>query len=247
MNPVFEKQYEVGFNEVDTDGMTRPANFFNWFQNTASSQSHAIGFPLTDLIAKDLTWVVSKYRIAITRRPKWREPVIVRTWRRPQESDFSAPRDFEVIAVDGSPIARATGSFRLIGISSKKILSPQEVIPNYPVLDRKMFDNDSILIKMPEKTDIIKKFDVRRSDLDMNRHVNNINYVIWATETVPDEIWKKFTVSEAEIVFKKSAGYLDIIQVSSSETNSLPDPGYTHAVQCNDTDLALVKTVWVKK
>ena len=81
----------------------------------------------------------------------------------------------------------------------------------------------------------------------MNRHVNNINYVMWATETVPDEIWKGFSVSEAEIVFKKSARYLDVIQVNSSETAGLPNPGYTHSVQCRGEDMALVRTVWTKK
>lgn len=247
MNPIFEKQYEVGFNEVDLDGMIGPVNLLNWFQNTASSQSYSLGIPVTDLISRGLTWVVSRYRVIIMKRPKWRDPVKVRTWRRPQEQDYSAPRDFEVLAADGSVLAQATSIFKLIDISSKKPVSPNEAVPNYPLLDKKVFEFDSGMMEKIEVPDIGKRFEVRRCDLDMNRHVNNVNYVAWAIETVPDQIWDNFWVSEMEVVFKKPAFFQDSILVKTSEIVHDPKPEFLHEIQRESTDLATVKTVWTRR
>ena len=247
MNPVFEKQYEVGFNEADYDGMLRPVSILDWFQNTASSQSYALGIPVTDLISRGLTWVVSRYRLSIIKRSKWRDPVKVRTWRRPQLSDLSAPREFEIIAADGSVLVQATGYFNLIEIKTKKVISPLESIPNYPVLDKILFDNGTQLIGSVSDPDIEKKFDVRRSDLDMNRHVNNVNYVAWAIESVPDNIWENYWASEIEVSFKKSAIYPDSLTVKTKEVCHDPKPEFFHCIQRDGVDLASVKTIWTKR
>lgn len=247
MNPVFEKQYEVGFNEVDCDGMLRPVSILDWFQNTASSQSYALGIPVTDLISRGLTWVVSRYRVSIIKRSKWRDPVKVRTWRRPQESDFSAPREFEIIAADGSVIVQATSYFKLIEIKTKRVISPAESLPNYPVLDKSVFNYDSPLIGNIEGPYSEKIFNVRRSDLDMNRHANNVNYVAWAIETVPDSIWENYWASEIEVSFQKPAVFPDSLIVKTKEVSHDAKPEFFHCIQKADVNLAFVKTVWTKR
>lgn len=247
MNPVFEKQYEVGFNEADYDGMLRPVSILDWFQNTASSQSYALGIPVTDLIARGLTWVVSRYRISIFKRSRWRDPVKVRTWRRPQLPDLSAPREFEIIAADGSVLVQATGYFNIIEIKTKKIISPIESIPNYPVLDKILYDYETPLIGNVAEPDIVKTFDVRRSDLDMNKHVNNVNYVSWAIESVSDHVWENFWVSEIEVYFKKSAVYPDSVNVKTKKVINESNPEFLHCIQRGGVDLAFVKTVWTKR
>lgn len=247
MNPVFEKQYEVGFNEVDVDGMIGPVNLLNWFQNTASSQSYSLGIPVTDLISRGLTWVVYRYKVLIVKRPRWRDPVRVRTWRRPQEEDLSAPREFEVLAADGSVLAQATALFKLVDISSKKAVSPNEAVPNYPVLDKRLFPFDSSITEKFDMPDIGRKFDVRRGDLDMNRHVNNVNYVAWAMETVPDHVWDNFWASGFEVLFRKPAFFPDSLLVRTSETGHDPKPEFIHEIQRGESVLAVVKTVWTRR
>lgn len=249
MNPVFEKQYEVGFNEVDFDGMMKSVSIMDWFQNTASSQSHALGIPVTDLISRGITWVVYKYRLKIIKRPRWRDPVKVRTWRRPQLNDFSAPREFEVTAADGSILAIATGIFKLIDIKSKTVLSPEVMIPHYPLFDRILFQEDTMtsFSELADGYDFESSFKIRRSDLDMNRHVNNVNYVSWAMESVPDALWKKNWASEIEVFFKRSAEYPGTIVVKTQKQDNYSLPCFHHTISGVDSVLAFVKTLWSER
>ena len=39
-------------------------------------------------------------------------------------------------------------------------------------------------IRLPESFDITKTFEVRYDDLDVNKHVNNANYIVWALEVL---------------------------------------------------------------
>ena len=44
-----------------------------------------------------------------------------------------------------------------------------------------------------------KFFNVRQSDLDMNQHVNNVNYIEWGLESVPEDINRTHILSSIEI------------------------------------------------
>lgn len=42
----------------------------------------------------------------------------------------------------------------------------------------------------------------RRADMDMNGHINNVTYLAWALETVPEDVYGSMTLSEVEIDYK---------------------------------------------
>ena len=37
----------------------------------------------------------------------------------------------------------------------------------------------------------------RRSDMDMNGHINNVTYLGWALETVPEDIYLNYSLYQA--------------------------------------------------
>ena len=61
-----------------------------------------------------------------------------------------------------------------------------------------------------------KKFNVRYSDIDSNGHVNNVNYVEWAIESVPLEVVKNFNIERIKIIFEKESIYGDEVNVSAT-------------------------------
>jgi len=56
-------------------------------------------------------------------------------------------------------------------------------------------------ILLPEKGDDEKRFQVRFRDLDLNRHANNVSYIEWTLETVPEMLWQKSRIAELEIEY----------------------------------------------
>ncbi|GMY18474.1 palmitoyl-acyl carrier protein thioesterase, chloroplastic [Fagus crenata] len=52
----------------------------------------------------------------------------------------------------------------------------------------------------------------KRSDLDMNHHVNNVKYVRWMLETIPDEILESHKLSTIILEYRRECGNSDIVQ-----------------------------------
>jgi len=55
---------------------------------------------------------------------------------------------------------------------------------------------------------------VRRSDLDMNDHVNNVVYMELLMEAVPDAVRDAFELAELELEFRGECKYGDVISVA---------------------------------
>ena len=57
----------------------------------------------------------------------------------------------------------------------------------------------------------------RRSDLDMNGHVNNCIYTEWLLESVPKSYWDEYELKELIIEFKAECNFGDIIEAVCCE------------------------------
>ncbi len=81
-----------------------------------------------------------------------------------------------------------------------------------------------------------KKFTVRKSDLDINNHVNNIRYIEWILEVLPADQ----PVRKLDIAFRAECGYDDVIISKYLQT----DTGNQHVIE-RESDgrvLAVAKT-----
>nr|CAB3477220.1 unnamed protein product [Digitaria exilis] len=52
----------------------------------------------------------------------------------------------------------------------------------------------------------------KRSDLDMNHHVNNVKYVRWMLETLPDQFLQQHQLSSIILEYRKECGSSDVVQ-----------------------------------
>ena len=43
---------------------------------------------------------------------------------------------------------------------------------------------------------------VRRSDMDMNQHVNNVTYLKWATEDLPSDLYSSHVLTGVDIEYR---------------------------------------------
>ena len=70
-------------------------------------------------------------------------------------------------------------------------------------------------LELPEKIDEKVELTVRRSDLDLNKHVNNRVYLEWAIESMPKKYIEKYQIKKLEISFKGQAFHQDKILVET--------------------------------
>ena len=105
----------------------------------------------------------------------------------------------------GSRIAIASSKWVLINTDTKAIAKvTPDIISAYGPVDAKVFDDEIKKLKEPEEP-YTRRFDytILRRDLDTNKHVNNLNYVDFALETLPEEVYETTTFHNIEVMYKK--------------------------------------------
>ena len=100
-------------------------------------------------------------------------------------------------------------------------------------------------IANPTRTDYEKNFSIRFDDIDINMHVNNALYPLWAVETLEHSFRDEYLPSQIEISFKKE-GHLGedvniITQVDDNKT--------LHSIKAlNDNrELSAIRINWIKR
>jgi acyl-ACP thioesterase len=160
----------------------------SFLQEIAGNHVDDLGIGIETLISQGMTWILSRFHIKVHRYPLWRERVRIETW----ESDaysFYALRDFEAFDEQNQCILSASSLWLILDLKSRHPLRIPEHIVAMKAADRKRalidpFDN----LWRPKDITTEKRFSVRLSDLDLNQHVNNVRYVEWAAETVPQDV-----------------------------------------------------------
>lgn len=202
----YAKQYNIRSYECDRNNNLRILTLMNIFQDMADNDAGRLGFGLEFCIKNGMTWVGSNYALEIDRLPKMHENITIETWPS-AKNKLSAYRDYEVFAEDGSSIIRASSQWVLIDLARKRPISVIDNMPLHQPLETRALATDFPKIGEVERGDSQFKFRVRFDDIDMNKHINNAVYILWATEAVEADFRLAHNPAKIDINFRKE-GYM---------------------------------------
>jgi acyl-ACP thioesterase len=212
-NITFEEEFKIRATEIDFEQKATLPAICNLLQEVAGNHAQQLEFDITDLHKDKLTWVLHRLCVKMDRYPDWRETITIKTW--PSSGDgIRAYRDFLILDSDGNTIGKCLSYWLMMNIESrrptripKKILqmAPSNINHVLPVTESDFQD-----IEEPERTE---HYNVRKTDLDLNRHVNNVRYIEWALSTLPEES----AVSEIDITFMAEATQEDSVIAEGQE------------------------------
>jgi medium-chain acyl-[acyl-carrier-protein] hydrolase len=174
----------------------------NILQDVADENASMLGFGLDFCINSGLTWVGTNYILEIDRLPKIHETIKIVTWPSARNK-FSAYRDFEVFGEDGQPIIRATSEWALISLARRRPVSVIDNLPIKEIVASRAIDAEFPKIPEVEEFENQYKFRVRFDDIDINKHINNAVYILWASESVDSAFRINNNPAKISINFKK--------------------------------------------
>jgi acyl-ACP thioesterase len=230
---------------MDAGGKISIQSLCNYLQEMAGLHAAELGVSVTDLFKKNLTWVLSRLHVIIDHYPSWGDYVTIDTWPSGAEGLY-AIRDFYIIDSADKMIGRAISSWMIIDLVKKKPIEMPKFVHDLRLTGKERAIEDHFP-KLPKISEINfeKQFNVRRSDLDINQHVNNVNYIEWAVESVPGEIYNSKVLKELEINFRAESTYGDRIIAQSQVQN---DTCFHKLTRSDDNrELAIVRTRWNSK
>ncbi|MGD9899935.1 MAG: acyl-[acyl-carrier-protein] thioesterase [Calditrichaceae bacterium] len=245
-NGIWHESFKVRAYEVDPTGRATIQSICNYFQETAGNHASDLGVSVDALIKKGLTWVLSRLHVQVTKYPFWRQELRLETW--PSGLDhLYAIRDFKLFNEAGQLISIGTSSWMLLDIDARKPIR----MPDFMKEIRKNSGGRALpdeFHKLPqmERTDHETLFNVRLSDLDMNQHVNNVNYIEWGLESVPTEFRDEHHLAGMEVSFRAESVYGDRV-ISRSEIRDENTLIHRLIREGDERELAQMRTKWIKK
>lgn len=195
--------------EIDTDGYALLSVIANYLQEAAGSHAESLGWSMQSLLDQNMGWILNRFTLDIQRYPKAGEVIRIETW--PSGADrLFAYRDFELFDEQGRLILTARTAWLILDIKRRRpIATPEDV----KEIGARSMRNARIQIepKIPVPDGDVSKsirFPVRRSDLDINQHVNNVRYMEWVLETLFEE--QNVRPRYMDIQFKSEGKYGDV-------------------------------------
>ena len=171
--------------ECAPDGKVTVANVCNYLQEAASLNAERLGFSKSNFedLGRNLTWVMTRMRLRLTRRPRWNEEVKVFTFPRPARR-IVAWRDFILSDAGGAEIGRASTEWMMIDMTTRRPVAIPAFVSERADADLEPVFAEPLGFKLPSEAFAAETFQdyaitAAPSDIDLNGHVNNVRYVTW--------------------------------------------------------------------
>ena len=207
-------------SDFDVTSNVKPHRIMELMQDAATTHADELGIGWDYMDSQGLFWILSKVKIVFHKSVnRSTRGFKLYTW--PVAANrLYLERRFETVDKQGEALFSSSTLWMIVERDTRKIVS-RDVAAKYYNFD---FDDaecgcDCNFDRMRRDESYALSYvrQVRRTDLDINRHVNNTNYVNYALDVL-DETEQ---IAEAEIVYHKELKLGDTVQVYSKREDNI--------------------------
>jgi acyl-ACP thioesterase len=250
MNLTHVETFRVRVYETGPGDILPVQNLCAYMEEAAARHAAQLGAGMEDLLDRGLAWAMTRMKLELHELPRARLSVAsrqdnlitVKTWPVSVER-LHFRRDF-LIRGEEEILARAATDWVVLNLGTRRA----ERIPGF--IGRLRPENPEYAMpaekpRLPgqEESRVLRRFAVRRADIDRNRHVNSRHYLEWILEATPAEICVERRPGNIELMFRAEAVYGDSVLARGS----LPGEGvclYGLFREADGQELARARILW---
>jgi len=202
----FSENKQISYYMTDRNLKLKLSFLAELLQDLAIDHSDSLGYSLKCLEGMNKGWIISNWHIIIDSMPSYGDNVRLETWSSLCRG-FSAERSYDVCDATGKPVIRAASRWVVLDMEKRGIVRiPQGMSDDYKSGLGPAIENERYRMPKPEG-EPVSEFEaiVRRSETDSNGHTNNTQYIAWATDMVPSEIYNEYDCRDLRVVYKKES------------------------------------------
>ena len=185
---VYRFTTRVAYPDVDQHFNLSISGAIRMMQEAGAIHSDSLGYSFRTVHLTRVHWLIVGWRLRMLRKAFWNETLHVDTWPR-TISRVTSERDFEIKNEAGETVCIATSNWILVSSDTGRAtrVTP-EIAAAYPLTSHPVFA-DELQIPDMEEGRLTYVGKVLRRDLDTNNHVNNLIYLDYARQALPEEIY----------------------------------------------------------
>ncbi len=216
---LYSESFNIAARDTDPGNRVRADAIAGYMMEAAWRHADSWGMSVPALQAENRTWVLARLAVRFYDRPGWKSELSVETWSRGFRG-FPAIRDF-VVNGPGGLVALGCSVWFILDMETRRPVRLDPYAGRGPSLPGRAAG-----VPEPGKIPPVSGWErevpmpVRSGDLDMNGHVNNVNYLEWIYEAVPPEILSGMRIREAVLHYTAETFYPETVLSRCS-----PEPG----------------------
>ena len=216
---VFRSKVEP--KQVDFTSRVSVSSICDMILYVAGVDAYNRGFGVDVLAGKNFGWVLSRMCVVLDYMPKEYDEFTIHTWI----SDYnrlSSTRNFTLTDDEGREFGRAVSQWCVIDFEKRMPVSLEEVDS---LFEGKFCDAPSPC-ETPRKVrgiepTIVRRHEVRYSDIDFNRHVNTMRYIRMMLNTLPIEYLTDNRPLRLDIHFAKECRLGEVLTIGYEQRENL--------------------------
>lgn len=241
----YTSEFTIPYYDCSGEGTVRPESLLAYMGETSALHSDYLGVGGADLVEKGFVWMLNRWRVRFIKYPKARDIIKVETWSSGIDR-FYATREFNIYDNHGNLMVQASTQWVFLDIHRKRPTRVPDDMNN--IYDTESEYNLHDFYEFKKEIDINKEVDfhVRKSDIDSNNHVNNVKYLNWMIEALPDELDDKY-LYELDIQYKKETKLGNLIISGVSIDKQDEEIICYHKITGKDDLHAFGRSIWTEK
>ena len=177
---IYEQEFELSFLNCYPNGLLKYTDLCNFIQIVAGNHADLGGISYSDMQTQNQAWVISRMRLEISKLPKWRDTITVKTWIKTLENSRSI-RCIEFYLNQEKVIGCET---YWVVINTKTRRPDNLALPHnhFEKFDTNATTSPTEKINTSEESEKVGAKKVLFSDLDVVNHANNVKYLEWCLD-----------------------------------------------------------------
>ena len=213
----YEETFRVELFDINQKGEATILTIADFLQQTGMNHAFRLFESAALSMDKETAFVLTRLKISMERYPKWRENIFIHTWLSPIEGKYII-RNFEIFDGNKNLIGAAINSATPFNLKERRAVSLEERGYHIAVSSKRPpIEHNFEKIFTEENYQWEKTIDVGFYDCDLYGHVNNVKYIGWALDVLPDRFNRSVFLKEVDINFKSEVNYHHRVHVKAGQ------------------------------
>lgn len=242
----YEEERKVRYFQIDSNSCMTPAALLSSLQEMAITHSDTLGYTIDYMLEHQWFWSVVNWHLKLYRMPKYGEKIILQTWN-DKFARFQANRSFFIFDEAGNKLLDGVSRWVFMDLEKRKPTNvPAGMAEKYHAGQESAIEGEKFLMPKEPAGELFCTRDiiVTRRDTDTNGHANNVKYLEWVMDDIPDEIYVDMALKDIRIVYRKECLRGDTVTVKTFLKDTEEGKEVESFLYEGDTVVAQVITVW---